>query len=146
MFFIRSAGEADLARLATFLTGAWQSVPALKAKLVQPSSEFVVADDGKRIGGMAYAAMDKDEGDVVVLQQLRVDPQLTGQGIGRDLFAEIETCFPAAKRIQVEVRADNDKAIRFVKGLGFSEIGWSKSAGAPASETEALVFEKELSF
>ncbi|HEY0121751.1 MAG TPA: GNAT family N-acetyltransferase, partial [Rhizobium sp.] len=106
--------------------------------------------DGKRIGGMAYAAMDKDEGDVVLLQQLCVDPQLTGQGIGRDLFAEVETCFPAARRMRVEVPADSDKAIRFFRGLGFSEIGWSKSAASldasSNSGIEARVLEKELSF
>ena len=121
-------------------------MPALKARLARPDSEFVVADDGKRIGGMAYAAMDKDEGDVVILHQIHVDSHLTRQGIGRDLFAEVETCFPSAKRMRVEVAANNDKAIPFFKGLGFAEIGWTKQAGQSDSSIQALVFEKELSF
>ena len=73
MFFIRSASEADLAKVSALLgrswhatydglygadkvseiTGSWHSVEALKRRLVQPDAEFVVADDGKVIGGMA---------------------------------------------------------------------------------------------
>jgi ribosomal protein S18 acetylase RimI-like enzyme len=166
VFFIRSAGEADLAAVSALLgrswhatydpiygagkvaelTASWHSVPALKVRLERPDSEFVVADDGRRIGGMAYAAMDHDEGDVVVLHQLYVDSDLTGQGIGRDLFAEVETCFPAAKRMRLEVEQKNEKAIRFYKGLGFAEVGWTKNCGAAESGIQALIFEKELIF
>jgi ribosomal protein S18 acetylase RimI-like enzyme len=166
VFFIRSAGEPDLAEVSALLgrswhatydaihgaekvselTTSWHSVAALKARLERPDSEFVVADDGTRIAGMAYAAMDRDEGDVVVLHQLYVDPDLTGQGIGRDLFAEIETCFPAAKRMRLEVEPKNGKAIRFYQGLGFAEAGWTKNCGARASGIPALIFEKALRF
>lgn len=166
MFFIRSAGEGDLAKVAALLgrarqaadapadgvadtgstAGDWQSVTALKARLMRPDSEFVIADDGRRIGGMAYAAMDTDEEDVVLLHRLAVDPELTGQGIGRDLFAEVETCFPAARRMRLEIEPGNAKAIRFFKGLGFTEIGWTKNAGEPGSGVEALIFEKALTF
>jgi N-acetylglutamate synthase-like GNAT family acetyltransferase len=146
VFFIRSAGEADFKQVATLLTGALLPVPVLKTLLARPDSEFVVADDGKRVGGMAYAAMDRDEGEVVVLHQIVVDPALKGQGIGRDLFAEIETCFPAAKRMRVEIAAGDENTIRFFNGLGFSEIGWTKSGSEPGSGVETLIFEKELSF
>jgi ribosomal protein S18 acetylase RimI-like enzyme len=166
VFFIRSAGDADLLQVSALLgrswhatydaiygaekvaalTASWHSVEALKARLTRPDSEFVVADDGTRIAGMAYAAMDRDEGDVVILYQLYVDPDLTGQGIGRDLFAEVETCFPAAKRMRLEVEPKNEKAIRFYKGLGFAEVGWTKNCGSAESGIQALIFEKELIF
>lgn len=166
MFFIRSAGEADLDQVASLLHRSWHatydaiygagkagelaaaghSVAALKAQLARPDSEFVVADDGRRIGGMAYAAMDGDEEDVVVLHQLHVDPDLTGQGIGRDLFAEVETCFPAAKRMRLDVEPKNEKALRFYRGLGFSEVGWTKNCGSAGSGIAAMILEKTLTF
>lgn len=165
MFFIRSASQADLTKVSALLghswhvtydalygadkvseiTGSWHSVEALKRRLAQPDAEFVVADDGKVLGGMAYAAIDKDEKDVVVLHQLYVEPDLMGQGIGRDLFAEIETCFPAAKRMRLEVEPKNERAMRFYTGLGFTEIGWTKSCGGQ-SDIPAVIMEKTLSF
>lgn len=166
MFFVRSASQADLAKVSdllgrswhatydalygadkvTEITAGWHSVPVLKARLVRPDSEFVVADDGRRIGGMAYAAMDKDESDVMVLHQLYVDSELTGQGIGRDLFAEVETCFPAAKRMRLEVEPKNERAVRFYVGLGFHEVGWTKNCGSTQSGIPAMILEKTISF
>jgi ribosomal protein S18 acetylase RimI-like enzyme len=166
MFFVRSASEADLPKVQALLgrswhatydalygaekvadiTASWHSLDALKRRLARPDSEFVVADDGGRIGGMAYAAMDKDEGDVVNLHQLYVEPELIGQGIGRDLFAEVETCFPAAKRMRLEVEPKNERAVRFYAGLGFQEVGWTKNCGADQSGIPAVIMEKELSF
>lgn len=166
MFFIRSASAADLADVSALLgrswhvtydglygtdkvaeiTRSWHSVEALKKRLAQPDSEFVIADDGSRIGGMAYAAMDKDEADVVNLHQLYVEPELMGQGIGRDLFAEVETCFPAAKRMRLEVEPKNERAIRFYSGLGFHEIGFTKNCGGGQSGIPATIMEKTLAF
>jgi ribosomal protein S18 acetylase RimI-like enzyme len=166
MFFVRSASMADLPKVVALLgrswhatydaiygaekvveiTASWHSLEALKRRLAQPDSEFVVADDGSRLGGMAYAAMDKDEGDVVHLHQLYVEPDLVGQGIGRDLFAELETCFPAAKRMRLEVEPKNERAMRFYTGLGFAEVGWSKNCGAEQSGIPAMILEKALSF
>jgi ribosomal protein S18 acetylase RimI-like enzyme len=166
VFFVRSASPADLQKVsdllgrswhATYdalygadkvaeLTVSWHGVPALKERLARPDSEFVVADDGRSIGGMAYAAMDKDEADVVNLHQLYVEPDLLGQGIGRDLFAEVETCFPAAKRMRLEVEPQNERAMRFYAGLGFHEVGWTKNCGADQSGIPAMIMEKTLSF
>jgi len=165
MFFVRSAGEADLSQVSALLgrswhatydaiygaekvvelTASWHSVPALKTRLERTDSEFVVADDGKRIGGMAYAAVDRDDKDVVILHQLYVDPDFMGQGIGRDLFAEVETCFPAAKRMRLEVEPKNERAVQFYEGLGFVEVGWTKNCGGQ-SGIPAVIMEKTLSF
>lgn len=166
MFFIRSASDADLAKVSALLgrswhatyddlygaekvseiTASWHSVAALKERLVRPESEFVLADDGTRIGGMAYAAMDGDEKDVAILHQLYVEPELLGQGIGRDLFAELETCFPAARRMRLEVDPKNERAVRFYSGLGFGEVGWTKNCGGGQSGIPAMIMEKTLSF
>jgi N-acetylglutamate synthase-like GNAT family acetyltransferase len=150
VFFVRSAGAGDLEKVLKLIeAGAAApspSVQSLKADLLRPDSEFVVADDGKRIGGMGYAAMAKDEADVVILHRLNVDPDLKGQGIGRDLFAELETCFPNARRMRVEVAKDNTDVLRFFSGLGFAEVGWAKQASGSSAGSEALILEKPLEF
>lgn len=150
LFFIRSAGDGDLAVLSKLIEarqpGAPRSVLNLKADMVRPDSEFVVADDGSQIGGMAYAAAAKDETDVVILHRLHVDQAFEGQGIGRDLFAELETCFPDAKRMRVEVEKDNAAALGFFQGLGFAETGWAKHGTDRPADAEVLILEKSLSF
>jgi GNAT superfamily N-acetyltransferase len=123
MYFVRTAGERDLDKVrallgetwhATYdrLYGAdkvdeihasWHSVAALKARLEKMHSEFVVADSGKEIGGMGYATMSAEMAKTALLHMLYVRPSLQRQGIGRDLFAELETCFPDAELMRVEV-------------------------------------------
>jgi ribosomal protein S18 acetylase RimI-like enzyme len=143
MFFVRTATERDLPAVSALLgetahatydaqygaapiaemTAKWHSVPALKANLQRKNSEFVVADDGKRIGGMAYASMSETLHETAVLHQLYVLPALQRQGIARDLFAELETCFPYAGHMRVEVVSDNAPAIAFYEAHGFEAIG-----------------------
>ena len=150
IFFIRSAGEGDLAAVARLIETrepeAARSVQNLKADLARPDSEFVLADDGQRIGGMGYAAMAAGEGDVVVLHRLIVDAEFEGQGLGRDLFAELETCFPDAKRMRVEVGKQDEAARRFFLGLGFAEVGWSKHGTDRPHTSEVSILERELTF
>jgi ribosomal protein S18 acetylase RimI-like enzyme len=166
LFFVRSASEGDLKAVsdllgvtwhATYdrlygadkveqLTRDWHSVPALKARLAKPHSEFVVADDGRRIAGMAYAAMDAREPKVAFLHQLYVLPEFHGQGIGRDLFAEVETCFPDADRMRLEVSPENKSAIGFYERLGFRTVGRTENCAADQSGLPAQVMEKALDF
>ena len=77
----------------TEITDDWHSIASLKARLVRPNSEFLVADDGKRIGGMAYAAATKDP-SIVMLHQLYVQPGLQRTGLGACCCARSRTAFP----------------------------------------------------
>lgn len=164
MYFVRTAGERDLEKVrilldetwhATYdrLYGAakvdeivrdWQSLPALKARLARKDGEFLVADDGKRIGGMAFAAMAKDVAKTTILHQIYVHPDCQREGVGRDLLAEIETCFPDADIMRLEVDPDNAAAIAFYRGVGFNEAGRIENSGPGQSGIPALVFEKPL--
>src|SRR3954454_24712424 len=148
--FVRTAGDRDLAAVrallvetwhatyddihgaerVTEITNEWHSIASLMARLVKPSSEFLVADDGKRIGGMAFAeAVDgggvvmlrqlyvlpslqgRGIGGVVMLRQLYVLPSLQGRGIGGMLLDEIIESFPEAHRIRLEVEEKNARAV-----------------------------------
>jgi ribosomal protein S18 acetylase RimI-like enzyme len=164
MFFVRTASERDLEKVrallvetwhATYdtfygvekvneLTGRWHSLPALKARLERKDAEFLVADDGRSIGGIGYASMSDTLTKTAVLHQLYVLPKLQGQGIGRDIFAELETCFPDAERMRVEVEPQNLHALAFYRAHGFSEVGQVSNCGDEQSGIPALILEKPL--
>jgi ribosomal protein S18 acetylase RimI-like enzyme len=164
MYFVRTAGERDLAKVRTLLVESWHQTydrfygPAkvdeliglllspekLKARLEKRDSEFIVADNGKDIGGMGYATMSETMSKTVLLHMLYVKPSLQRQGIGRDLFAELETCFPDAEIMRLDVEPENGEAIAFYLAHGFVEVGRNENAGPNQSGIPALVFEKRL--
>ncbi len=164
MFFVRTASERDLDKVrallietwhATYdtfygvdkvneLTERWHSLPALKARLARKNAEFLVADDGRQLGGMGYAAMSDTQAKTVVLHQLYVLPKFQRQGVGRDIFAELETCFPDAERMRVEVEPQNLHALTFYRAHGFAEVGKVSNCGDDQSGLPAIVLEKPL--
>jgi ribosomal protein S18 acetylase RimI-like enzyme len=166
VFFIRSAAERDLETVSNLLdvtwhatydsifgveqvnqmTAAWHSVPALKMRHARPDSEFLVADDGKRLGGMAYAAKSRRHKGRILLYQLYILPEFQRQGIGRDMFAELETCFPDASSMRLEVIAANDKAISFYKHLGFAFVEDENPDVSEKPGVSVLLMEKKLTF
>ena len=164
MFFVRTASERDLATVSALLdetwhatydtlygiqkvselTAKWHSVAALKTLLERRDAEFVVADDGSTIAGMGYAAMAKSRPKTAILHQLYVLPRYQGQGIGRDMFAELETCFPDASSMRLEVGSQDSKAIAFYEMLGFTKVGETANCGDGQSGIPAWLFEKLL--
>ena len=94
----------------------------MKDRIEKKGGEFLVADNGRQIGGMAYASMSAKMSKTALLHQLYVGPEFQRQGVGRDLFAELETCFPDAEIMRLEVEPKNTVAIAFYEGVGFSEV------------------------
>ncbi len=161
--FVRTASERDLpavrdllvetwhatydsiygADRVTEITDDWHSVASLKARLVRPNAEFLVADDGQRIGGMVYAAATRDPA-VVMLHQLYVRPGLQRGGLGAMLLREIEDSFPEARTIRLEVEPANAAAVAFYIANGFVEAGATSNCGGPHSEIPATILEKRL--
>ncbi|TPN80920.1 GNAT family N-acetyltransferase [Mesorhizobium sp. CU2] len=160
--FVRTAGERDLAAIRTLLvetwhatydaiygaekvteiTDEWHSVASLKARLTKPNGEFLVADDGKRIGGVAFAEAI-DGGELLMLKQLYVLPSLQGRGIGGMLLDEVIESFPEARRIRLEVEEKNTRAVAFYEANGFRSAGSTADCGGN-SGLPALVLEKRL--
>ncbi|BCH24729.1 acetyltransferase [Mesorhizobium sp. L-8-10] len=158
--FIRTASERDLASIRALLvetwhatydriygaervaeiTDRWHSIDALKVRLTKPRSEFLVADDGTEIGGMAFASAD-GEGAIVTLLQLYVLPRHQGRGIGGLLLDEVIDSFPEARLIRLEVEQENDRAVAFYKACGFVEKG---SAPSPGGGETSVVMERPL--
>ncbi|MFD1983237.1 GNAT family N-acetyltransferase [Mesorhizobium newzealandense] len=158
--FVRTAGDRDLAAIrallvetwhatydgiygaakVTEITDEWHSIASLKARLTKPVSEFLVADDGKRIGGVAFAE-SIDSGKQVVLKQLYVLPDLQGRGIGGMLLDEVIESFPEARAIRLEVEEQNTRAIAFYEANGFVR---SSDVGEQASGKPMLVYRRPL--
>lgn len=159
--FVRTAGERDLKavrellvetwhdtydaiygqRRVTEITDDWHSLDALKSRLTRPNSEFLVADDGKQLGGMAYAEADP-AGTSVMLRQLYVRPAFQGRGVGGMLLDEIIESFFDATRFTLEVEEANAKAIGFYRAQGFEQVGRTQNCGANQSGIPAPVFER----
>lgn len=162
--FVRTAGIGDVEQVhallqetfhATYdpfygaavvakLMASWNSVPAIRKRIDNRDGEFVVADSGRSIGGMGYAAMYKKMAKTAMLHQLYVKPGCQREGIGRDLFAELETCFPDAEIMRVEVALPNIAAQAFYGRLGFAEVDRMEDWGGPASGLPAVIMEKRL--
>ncbi len=123
-FFIWHATYDDIygAENVVKMMESWHSPQAMKDRVHKKGGEFLVADDGKRIAGMGYAAMSSKMTKTALLYQLYVAPEFQRQGIGRDLFAELETCFPSAEIMRLEVEPKNTAAIAFYQGVGFVEV------------------------
>jgi len=160
--FVRTAGERDLAAVrallvetwhatydaiygaseVTEITDEWHSIASLRSRLTRPNSEFLVADDGKRIGGMAFAAATADA-KIILLNQLYVHPDCQRQGVGQALLDEIEASFPEARTLRVEVEEANGGAIAFYRSKGFLPAGNAANPRDTARPT-TLSFEKSL--
>lgn len=164
MFFVRTAGEEDVEKIRVLLAetfhsaydpfygadqvakmvSGWNSANAIRSRIGKRDGEFLVADDGRKLGGIAYAAMYPKMAKTVMLHQLYVRPSCQNEGVGRDLFAEMETCFPDAEIMRVEVALPNVRAMSFYERLGFSEVDRMEEWGAPNSGLPAIIMEKRL--
>ncbi|MEB2846052.1 GNAT family N-acetyltransferase [Rhizobiales bacterium RZME27] len=164
VYFVRTAGPKDVDQvhkllIETFhstydgiygaetvekLLQSWNSPAAITERIGRKGGEYVVADSGRDIGGMGFAAPYAKMDKTVMLHQLYVKPSAQGDGVGRDIFAELETCFPDAEIMRVEVALQNERAISFYSRLGFVEVDRMEEFGGPNSGLPAVVMEKRL--
>lgn len=160
LYFIRTVGKRDLSAVQAVLKQAWQdtytplygaeetrvlsdqwhTIQALEAQLKQPNAEFIIADNGIEIGGMAYASQAADK--IVHLHQLYVAKHAQGQGLGGDLLTEIEESFFDAPKFSLEVAPENEAAIAFYHAKGFEKSGTTKDCGKKGSGVPALILTK----
>jgi ribosomal protein S18 acetylase RimI-like enzyme len=131
------------AEKVTGITDKWHSIEALSARLDTPQSEFLVADDGEVIAGMAFAK-SADDGKTVLLSQLYVLPAKQGQGIGGLLLDEVESCFPDADKVRLEVEEANSRAVRFYNEQGFAKVGETSNCGDGQSGLAAAIYERPI--
>jgi len=137
--FVHTASERDIAAIRALLVDTWHatydaiygvdrvteimndwhSIASLTRRLTAPRSEFLVADDGSRLGGMAFASADESN-ETVTLYQTYVLPGFQGRGVGGLLLDEVEGSFPEARTFRLEVEKANERAIRFYESRGYA--------------------------
>ncbi|HEY4192169.1 MAG TPA: GNAT family N-acetyltransferase [Mesorhizobium sp.] len=141
--FIRTAGERDLAAVRDLLAETWHatydplygvdkvteitearhSVAMLRKMLARPFSEFVVADSGAGLAGLAHAAMLGEERQIVELHEFNVRPAMQGKGIGGLLLEEVEGSFFECRLMRLDVEERNSRAVAFFEAAGFVIAG-----------------------
>ncbi len=120
----------------------WHSLKALQKRMTKPYSEFVIADDGTEILGVAYASMGDER--VAYLHQLYVNPHAQGRGAGKALLIEMESAFPMAAKMRLEVEEANEKAISFYENNGYRQVDRTENCGSRDSGIPALILEKQI--
>lgn len=143
-----ATGDADaVARLHAL--GFYRGWPReeFAAYLADPGQTpaFVACDARRRIAGFAMLRLVADEAE---LMTIAVDPKWRGKGVGKALLkaAFEDLMLSPARRLFLEVAADNAPAIALYRGHGFAEVGrrtgyYPRPGGAPAT---ALVMSRDL--
>ena len=103
------------------VTALWHSPETLDAEIENDGVFFHVAkDDQGAIVGLLTAGRPSDE--IVSIGRLYVLPGSQRQGIGGKLLGACVAAFPGARKLVLEVEAQNDKGLAFYRKQGFREI------------------------
>lgn len=160
--FVRTASERDLADISTLLAetwhatydpiyGAagvqaiserWHSVDWLRQMLRRDRSEFIVADTGAGLAGVAYAVIDENQRDVVELHELDVRPAMQGRGVGGLLLEEMIGSFYESRLMRLEVEEKNERAVAFYEAADFTTVG--RKPATQWVDAMVLTMEKQL--
>ena len=103
------------------VTTLWHSPETLAAEIENSRVFFTVAKDehGAILGLMAA---DRSSDEVVSVGRLYVRPGYQRRGIGGMLLDACIAAFPGARRLRLEVEAQNGKGLSFYRKQGFKEI------------------------
>jgi GNAT superfamily N-acetyltransferase len=109
--------EALLFGLASLDRGADERTLAV----LERETVFVAEVEGTPAG---YVALERDA-ETVRVDQLFVSPEHEAEGVGRQLieFAEGYAIWQGAATLQVVVRGDDERAVTFYRGRGFTPCG-----------------------
>jgi ribosomal-protein-alanine N-acetyltransferase len=125
-FALRSVGRADLEPLARiharcFPDDAWDA-PALAGVLAMAGAEARLAEDATRPLGLLFATVLGDEAEILTLGTA---PEARRRGVARALLGDIYARAHAlrAKRVVLEVAADNSAALALYESEGFRTVG-----------------------
>ncbi|GGF20095.1 ribosomal protein S18-alanine N-acetyltransferase [Subtercola lobariae] len=149
---LRVAGPADLDAImaletSTFSTDAW-SPAMMRADLAQKHCYYLVAEHPEHpdapLGGYAGLLSTQGAADADI-QTIAVAPDARRHGLGRTLMTTliIEAARRGARRVFLEVRADNPGAQHLYETLGFHSIGIRRGYYQP-DNVDAVVMRLEL--
>jgi ribosomal-protein-alanine acetyltransferase len=118
------------------------SEEVMKSTLDSAGALGLVSERGKEITGCVFGTRVEEEAEILNLA-VKVAFRRKGEGseLVRQLMREWER--QGAKRIYLEVRESNARAIRFYAGLGFRQAGKRKKYYS-GPEEDALVLERDV--
>jgi len=126
------------------ITADWFDPLQLAQEINQPEAEYIVADDGKNLYGVAHAlsgTIPKNP-DMVMIRQLCVRRCHQNQGLGAQLLEELESCFPAARGFQVRVLEKNERALQFFSRRLYERVEENDPAQIQTQFFEVLLEKK----
>lgn len=144
---LRDATQADVDGLVELETVCFESDRLSRRsfrKLVDsPTAACRVAIEGSRTVGYALLLFRSGTG-LARLYSIAVHPELQRTGLGGRLLKDAETCAFDRDRVilRLEVREDNDDAIRLYERSGYRRIG--RYLNYYDDQSDALRFEKRL--
>ena len=94
--------------------------------LIRDDTLFLVAEEEEKILGYCGIVMVQDEGDITNVAGAK---ELQNQGIGKQLVKELllQTKTRGVKKVFLEVRASNARAIHVYEKMGFEQISIRKN-------------------
>lgn len=163
MFFVRTAMPDDLPVVRQILQETWHdtydgiygqeqvseivdelySLDNLRDIREREHSEFLVADNGEVVGGMAYATQNDK---TIHLHSHYVHPRYQGGKTGLHLMIEIENSFIDVETIQLEIDSMNVRAVEFYEKYGFKQVSQKENFSPPAMPDSMIRMEKLLIF
>jgi ribosomal-protein-alanine N-acetyltransferase len=106
---------------------------------------YVACDARRRIAGFAMIRLAADEAELITIA---VDPRWRKKGVGLALMRAVfeDLLMTPAKRLFLEVAADNPAALKLYRKLGFQQVAerrgyYARPDGQPAT---AIVMSRDL--
>jgi len=89
---------------------------------------LIIEDQEKPVGYalLSFTYSNEAGGMVVLIEELYISEACRGNGYGRRFFEFLEKEYPSAKRFRLEVRKDNEGAIRLYKRLGYNILDYQQ--------------------
>ena len=149
-FTLHRAGPADVADImlletSTFGSDAWSPAMML-ADVAQPHCYYLVATSEGSSELRGYAGLLSPQGAPDAdIQTIAVAPDARRHGLGRQLMLSLlaEAERRGARRVFLEVRADNPGAQHLYDTLGFTPIGTRRGYYQP-DNVDAIVMRLDL--
>lgn len=125
-----------------FVDDAWSETMFWSELAERDTRHYVVAADGDDVVG--YAGLCAYDAGEAYVQTIGVDVRRRRAGVGTALLVDLleEAHRRGCPRVDLEVRADNEDAIRLYEGHGFRRLGVRRGYYQP-SGADALVMRRE---
>ncbi|KUI16844.1 ribosomal-protein-alanine acetyltransferase [Mycobacterium sp. GA-1285] len=109
---------------------------AFRAELAAKHIRYVAArDEDKLVGYAGIARLGRKKPYEYEIHTIGVDPAYQGQGVGKRMLAELLD-HASGGTVFLEVRTDNDAAIKLYESFGFTNVGvrkrYYRASGADA--------------